>query len=286
MSGPKLPIVAHGPPPASDFVRQRPGGSFRPVGASSDRIRTAGKDLRQPFPTGVSKVLWRGSVLFLPERHPAEITVDHPSDGAFGGPPSPGSAGFLLIGRRDAFVASSEIGGYWGHRWSHEIPFLWRFHAIHHSAEEIDWLVTVKAHPVDMFFTRLCATVPLYVLGLAQPLGNRIDIVPILVTFATTFWAYFIHANVSWRFGWLEWLISTPAFHHWHHTNDGPEVINKNYSAMLPLVDKCFGTFYLPPAWPAKYGSDTPIAPDLPGQLLDPISIKDYNPGLSESSGI
>jgi sterol desaturase/sphingolipid hydroxylase (fatty acid hydroxylase superfamily) len=62
-------------------------------------------------------------------------------------------------------------------------------------------------------------------------------------------------------------------------------VINKNYSAMLPLVDKCFGTFYLPPAWPAKYGSDTPIAPDLPGQLLDPISIKDYNPGLSESSG-
>jgi sterol desaturase/sphingolipid hydroxylase (fatty acid hydroxylase superfamily) len=182
-------------------------------------------------------------------------------------------------------VIANEIGGYWGHRWSHEIPFLWRFHAIHHSAEEIDWLVTVKAHPVDMFFTRLCATVPLYVLGLAQPLGNRIDIVPILVTFATTFWAYFIHANVSWRFGWLEWLISTPAFHHWHHTNDGPEVINKNYSAMLPLVDKCFGTFYLPPAWPAKYGSDTPIAPDLPGQLLDPISIKDYNPGLSESSG-
>src|SRR5580700_960319 len=183
-------------------------------------------------------------------------------------------------------VIANEIGGYWGHRWSHEIPFLWRFHAIHHSAEEIDWLVTVKAHPVDMFFTRLCATVPLYVLGLAQPLGNRIDIVPILVTFATTFWADFIHANVSLRFGWLEWLISTPAFHHWHHTNDGPEVINKNYSAMLPLVDKCFGTFYLPPAWPAKYGSDTPIAPDLPGQLLDPISIKDYNPGLSESSGI
>jgi sterol desaturase/sphingolipid hydroxylase (fatty acid hydroxylase superfamily) len=175
-------------------------------------------------------------------------------------------------------VIANEIGGYWGHRWSHEIPFLWRFHAIHHSAEEIDWLVTVKAHPVDMFFTRLCATVPLYVLGLAQPLGNRIDIVPILVTFATTFWAYFIHANVSWRFGWLEWLISTPAFHHWHHTNDGPEVINKNYSAMLPLVDRCFGTFYLPPAWPAKYGSDTPIAPDLPGQLLDPIAIRENNP--------
>jgi sterol desaturase/sphingolipid hydroxylase (fatty acid hydroxylase superfamily) len=183
-------------------------------------------------------------------------------------------------------VVANEIGGYWGHRWSHEIPFLWRFHAIHHSAEEIDWLVTVKAHPVDMFFTRFCATVPLYVAGLAQPMGNKIDFVPIVVTFASTFWAYFIHANVSWRFGWLEWLISTPAFHHWHHTNDGPEVINKNYAAMLPLVDKCFGTLYLPPVWPMKYGSDTPVAPDLPGQLFDPITLRDNNPTLSESPGI
>src|SRR5579863_178664 len=80
--------------------------------------------------------------------------------------------------RLSAALIVNEIGGYWGHRWSHEIPFLWGFHAIHHSAEEIDFLVTSKAHPVDMFFTRLCATVPLYILGLAQPLGNRVDYVP------------------------------------------------------------------------------------------------------------
>jgi sterol desaturase/sphingolipid hydroxylase (fatty acid hydroxylase superfamily) len=188
--------------------------------------------------------------------------------------------------RLAAAVVVNEIGGYWGHRWSHEIPYLWRFHAIHHSAEEIDWLVAVKAHPVDMFFTRLCATIPLYVFGLAQPMGNSVDFVPLVVTFASMFWGYFIHANVTWRLGWLEWLISTPAFHHWHHTNDGPEVINKNYSAMLPLVDKCFGTLYLPPAWPVKYGSDTPIAPDLPGQLFDPIAWRDNSPSLSESPGI
>ena len=173
--------------------------------------------------------------------------------------------------RLAAALVVNEIGGYWGHRWSHEIPFLWRFHAIHHSAEEIDWLVTAKAHPVDMFFTRLCAMAPVYVLGLAQPLGNRVDFVPVAITFLTTFWTYFIHANVEWRLGWLESLISTPAFHHWHHTNDGPEVINKNYAATFPWMDKCFGTLHLPREWPSKYGSDTQVASDLAGQLLDPL---------------
>jgi sterol desaturase/sphingolipid hydroxylase (fatty acid hydroxylase superfamily) len=67
-------------------------------------------------------------------------------------------------------------------------------------------------------------------------------------------------------------LISTPAFHHWHHTKDGPEYINKNYAAILPLMDKCFGTFFLPKReWPAKYGIDTPMAPGLIGQLLQPF---------------
>jgi sterol desaturase/sphingolipid hydroxylase (fatty acid hydroxylase superfamily) len=188
--------------------------------------------------------------------------------------------------RLSAALVVNEIGGYWGHRWSHEIPILWRFHAIHHSAEEIDWLVTAKSHPFDMFFTRLCATVPLYILGLAQPLGNRVDYVPVVVTAATMYWAYFLHANVTWRFGWFEWLIATPAFHHWHHTNDGPEVINKNFAAMLPWVDKCFGTFYLPRMWPSKYGSDTPVASDLSGQLLDPIGMRERNPPLLEPSAI
>jgi sterol desaturase/sphingolipid hydroxylase (fatty acid hydroxylase superfamily) len=188
--------------------------------------------------------------------------------------------------RLGAALIVNEVGGYWGHRWSHEIPFLWRFHAIHHSAEEIDFLVTAKAHPFDMFFTRLCATVPLYVLGLAQPLGNRVDFVPVAITVATMYWAYFLHANVQWRFGWLEWLISTPGFHHWHHTNDGPELINKNYAAMLPWVDKCFGTLYLPPAWPVKYGSDTPVASDLPGQLFDPLLPAENNSTLFDPPAI
>ncbi len=98
-------------------------------------------------------------------------------------------AGMPVWLRLAAALVVNETGGYWGHRWSHEISFLWRFHAVHHSAEEIDWLVTAKAHPLDMFFTRLCAMVPLYVAGLAQPLGSRVDFVPVAVTVFTMYWA-------------------------------------------------------------------------------------------------
>ncbi len=173
--------------------------------------------------------------------------------------------------RLAAALVVNEIGGYWGHRWSHEIPLLWRFHAIHHSAEELDWLVTAKAHPVDMFFTRFCAMAPLYVLGLIQPRSDKVDLIPALIAAVTTYWAYFVHANVRWRFGPLEWLVSTPAFHHWHHANDGPEVIDKNYAATFPWVDKLFGTLHLPPVLPAKYGTNTPVSAGLAGQLLDPL---------------
>ena len=169
-------------------------------------------------------------------------------------------------------IIVGEFGAYWGHRWSHEIAVLWRFHSIHHSAEEMDWLVNTRAHPLDMFFTRLCGLLPIYVLGLAQPTGKTVDIVPLLYALVGTVWSFFVHANICWRFGWLEKLVATPAFHHWHHTNDGAKYINKNYATIFPWIDKLFGTFYLPKnRWPKKYGIDMPIAPSLTGQLLQPL---------------
>ena len=59
-----------------------------------------------------------------------------------------------------AGLMAGEIGYYWGHRWSHEIPFLWSFHAVHHSAEEIDFLVHTRNHPLDLVFNRFCALGP------------------------------------------------------------------------------------------------------------------------------
>jgi sterol desaturase/sphingolipid hydroxylase (fatty acid hydroxylase superfamily) len=75
-------------------------------------------------------------------------------------------------------------------------------------------------------------------------------------------------------------LISTPAFHHWHHTND--EHINKNYSPMLPIMDKLFGTWYMPKKqWPSKYGISTPTASGVVGQLIQPFETREKAPATS-----
>ena len=146
-----------------------------------------------------------------------------------------------------------EFGFYWGHRWSHEWPLLWRFHAMHHRPERLDWLVNTYAHPIDMVFGRLCGLVPLYLLGLAGRGAGNGNLLAVLFTIVGTGWSFFIHANVRWRLRWIDRLIATPRFHHWHHVREGP--INRNYASMLPLMDRLFGTLHMPGRdWPASYG--------------------------------
>lgn len=179
------------------------------------------------------------------------------------------AAGLPFWTRAVAALMVGEVGYYWGHRWSHEIPLLWRFHAIHHSAERLDWLVNTRAHPVDIIVTRLCSFVPIQVLGLADGQGGAEAVTP-LVAVLGTLWGFFVHADLPWRFGWLEAVIATPAFHHWHHTNDAHR--DRNYAAMLPWLDRVFGTLHLPPrALPARYGVDHAVPHTLLGQLLHPF---------------
>jgi sterol desaturase/sphingolipid hydroxylase (fatty acid hydroxylase superfamily) len=183
--------------------------------------------------------------------------------------------------RACAAMVVGETGYYWGHRLSHEIPFLWRFHAVHHSSEHLDFLVSSRGHPVDVVFSRLCMLTPIYALGLANPLRLSDGLIPIIVLFAGLIWGFFIHANVRWRLGPLEWLIATPGFHHWHHTCDGRRR-DCNYSTMLPWIDRIFGTHYLPKAWPERYGIDEPMAESLAGQLAQPLHSR--RPALSAES--
>lgn len=156
-------------------------------------------------------------------------------------------------GRLTISFAVAEVGFYWGHRWSHEWPWLWRYHALHHEPERLDWLVNSRTHPIDMIFTRLCGLVPIHLLGLASAKWDRGGAIAAAVVALSTWWGFFLHANVRWRFGWLEQLVATPAFHHWHHVADTP--LNRNFAATLPALDRFFGTLHLPARdWPERYG--------------------------------
>ncbi|PHV26953.1 sterol desaturase [Janthinobacterium sp. BJB426] len=182
--------------------------------------------------------------------------------------------GKLLLG-----LLIGEVGTYWGHRLSHELPWLWRYHAVHHSTEQLYFLANTRTHPVDMLVTRLFGLTPLYLLGLAGP-GAAGSAAPVLLLLIGTVWGFFIHANLRWRFGPLEWLVATPAFHHWHHSKF--EHINRNYASTLPVLDRLFGTYHLPRAWPAACGIETPMPKTLAGQLAAPFR----RPGKPESPAV
>jgi lathosterol oxidase len=144
-------------------------------------------------------------------------------------------------------LALTDFVQYWVHRAFHRVPLLWRFHRIHHSADVMDWLAGSRLHLVDVAVTRGLTYVPIYVLGFSETA---------LVTYVAfvSIQATFIHANVRFNFGRLRWVLATPQFHHWHHGAE-PEAVDKNFAVHLPLLDRVFGTCYLPAdRWPASYG--------------------------------
>jgi sterol desaturase/sphingolipid hydroxylase (fatty acid hydroxylase superfamily) len=170
-----------------------------------------------------------------------------------------------------ALVVIGDLAFYWAHRWSHEVQWLWHFHAIHHSPTELDWLVNTRAHPLDLVFARVVSAIPILVLGLRQP-GGDIESVIALYVAVTTVWAFFVHTNLKWRLGWLEQVIVTPAFHHWHHADDAPGSLNKNYASLFPWLDRLFGTHHLPAdSLPPSYGANRELPPSLAGQLISPF---------------
>jgi sterol desaturase/sphingolipid hydroxylase (fatty acid hydroxylase superfamily) len=189
--------------------------------------------------------------------------------------PMPWYAWVADLSAPTAFVASTllaEIAYYWAHRLAHQIPFFWRFHSIHHSAPHVDWLVNTRAHPLDLSFMRGFIFVCMYVLGFGRGMSESQAMANTIFVTWMTIWAYVVHANIRLPLRWLEYVVSSPHFHHWHHVKGEPALVDKNYAATMPWVDMLFGTFYLPKnEWPKQYGIDDELSPGLWGQLLDPL---------------
>lgn len=165
-------------------------------------------------------------------------------------------------------ILAADLVQYWTHRSYHEIPFLWRFHAVHHSAKTMDWLAGSRQHILELIVTRVGVLGALYVLGFDK---DVMDVYIIVVGFQ----AVFNHANVHLPWGPLKYIIVTPDFHHWHHSSDAV-AIDKNYAAHYAFLDHLFGTRIKGQSgFPEKYGVQGDYMPDgFAQQLMFPFRSK------------
>lgn len=171
-----------------------------------------------------------------------------------------------LIAQVLLIMLVADLTQYWVHRSFHRIGFAWPFHAIHHSSRAMDWLAGSRLHVVDIVVTRALILVPVLLFGFSEAaLYIWLAIVAAQATFN--------HVNMRIRLGWLEQLLVTPRFHHWHHA---VRPIDKNFAVHFPWIDRLFGTFYLPAdAWPENVGiHNDPIPEEFGRQLLWPFHRK------------
>ena len=158
----------------------------------------------------------------------------------------------------------SEFLVYWGHRFSHEVPLLWRFHSVHHSSENLDWLAGERRHPIDQFYMSLFVGIPMVLSGF-----SLVDL--LIVGVLQNLWDMTIHANLRWRLKFLDGIWVTSEFHHWHHSVD-KDARDKNYSGALPIFDWLFRTYHLPSnKKPGPYGIDSHMPETYVGQLIQPF---------------
>jgi sterol desaturase/sphingolipid hydroxylase (fatty acid hydroxylase superfamily) len=151
---------------------------------------------------------------------------------------------------------------YWLHRAFHS-GALWPFHAVHHSAQEVNWTTTFRTHPVNYLAVSASMSVAARLVGFSE--------LSLLVAAPIFFLSGVVtHANLNWTFGPLRFLLASPVFHRWHHSLE-PETRERNFAPMFPVWDLLFGTFRMPRAErPERFGADG-VPGDLVGQLTDPL---------------
>lgn len=160
-----------------------------------------------------------------------------------------------FLGQLFLIILLADLVQYWAHRAYHEVPFLWRFHAVHHSAKKMDWMAGSRQHLLEIIATRCLVLIPVFLLGFSK---SVIDAYIIVVGLQ----AVFNHANVNFKFGWLKYIIVTPQFHHWHHSSD-KAAIDRNYAAHFSFLDYIFGSAVKGQTeWPEEYGVVGDYMPD------------------------
>lgn len=162
------------------------------------------------------------------------------------------------------YLVVSDFLLYWIHRLFHGAQ-LWPYHAIHHSAEDVDWTTAYRFHPINLGLGAWLVDILMLLAGIPP-------VVLMMLAPWQTVSATFVHANLNWTLGPLKYVVATPVFHRWHHgpPNEGGE---KNFAATFSLWDVLFGTFYMPEGkLPQTYGVDDAQFPQgFVGQIVYPF---------------
>jgi sterol desaturase/sphingolipid hydroxylase (fatty acid hydroxylase superfamily) len=158
----------------------------------------------------------------------------------------------------------TDVVQYWGHRLFHRNP-LWRFHCIHHAPRHIDWLTSVRIHPVNFILYSTLINLLISLVGFSPQAFF------VLVPFNTLF-GLLVHANLNWTFGPFRYVLASPVFHRWHHTY-ADQGGDKNFAPTFPFLDLIFGTFHMPKDQiPCVFGIvDRQVPSSLFGQLCYPF---------------
>jgi sterol desaturase/sphingolipid hydroxylase (fatty acid hydroxylase superfamily) len=158
----------------------------------------------------------------------------------------------------------TDVVQYWGHRLFHRNP-LWRFHCIHHAPTQVDWLTSVRIHPVNFILYSTLINLLISLVGFSPK--AFLILVPLNILSGLL-----VHANLNWTFGPFRYVLASPVFHRWHHTyaDQGGE---KNFAPTFPFLDLLFGTFHMPKGQiPHVFGIvDREVPSSLFGQLCYPF---------------
>lgn len=155
-----------------------------------------------------------------------------------------------------------ETMGYLAHRFVHATPTLARFHDVHHSSEDLDWLASFRQHPLEIAGMALVQNLPLVLLGL--PVAAHGAVVVLLRVHAV-----FVHANLFAPV-WMAPFVGTPRFHHRHHARDRTPA---NYAAVFPWLDRVFGTYAGDSS--SSFGLPTPLGTGFVRLLITPFTRRD-----------
>lgn len=178
-----------------------------------------------------------------------------------------------------ALVILDLLAQYTIHYLLHKVPWLWRFHQVHHSDTNVDATTGTRHHPVDYFAREVFSLMTVVLLGV--PLSYYL-----FYRLITVFCTYFTHSNIQLPGGVdaaLSKVIVTPNAHKFHHHFQAPWT-DRNYGQIFVFWDKIFGTFVYGPTDPIRYGVDTmdDAKSDQIGYLL--VTPFKHNAGTRRSS--